>query len=113
METKHSKTPWNVVIIPPTSKLRQDTGATMVRTNSGTMAIDCMRSGFTFDESAANAAHIVRCVNSHDALVAALELARDYINDESIAHAVTNHPKRPTRTLLMELNDALKLARGE
>lgn len=56
----------------------------------------------------ARAARIVKACNAHDALVAALEAARDYI--EAMPYEKSNHPS----TILQDkISDALKSVKGE
>ena len=69
----------------------------LVITGQGTRAIDCTGSGNSYKEDCANAAHIVKCVNAHDALVQALKDAASslrYIEaftDEEASGSVTEH----------------------
>lgn len=66
-QTTHTPTPWKISTRDPSTIV---SGKRWVATSS--------RNGVLVDDMMYNAAHIVRCVNSHDALLAACkELAAD------------------------------------
>lgn len=62
----HTPTPWHVGMKP----------GPMLYAEDGAQVADLRSPSSLSEESRANAQHIVRCVNSHDALVEALESAR-------------------------------------
>ena len=61
---EHTPTPWKV---GASSKVK------IFRADDLTRVCECDHSQIAFEESESNADHIVRCVNSHDVLVEALE----------------------------------------
>lgn len=63
------------------------------------------------DDGKANAAHIVRCVNSHDALVEACEKAERLLTEQ--LEIVLGVGYDADNTLVNELRAALALAKGE
>jgi hypothetical protein len=69
---EHTKTPWHIGIF---SELRIS-GADGI----GIAQLSEISPRRDYNESVANAAHIVRCVNAHDALVAALEQCLPYVD---------------------------------
>ena len=71
--SKHTATPWSV----DPENARKVIGA------DGSFVADC--NGLADEDcDAANAAHIVRCVNSHDALVSALQSAEMVFREAGI-----------------------------
>lgn len=73
MSKKHTPGKWEVIhgtypYIVATSKHK-------------TTAICAIAGGISAEEATANALHIARCVNSHDALIDALEMIRDADDD--------------------------------
>lgn len=76
---EHTPTPWMLSLFHPRL------------VNGGPDCREIAKTSFGYDsemaESSANAAHIVKCVNSHDALVQMLKEARlqiDYLNKKFI-----------------------------
>ncbi|MGU3399261.1 hypothetical protein ACLBWS_05880 [Brucellaceae bacterium D45D] len=61
------------------------------------------------EEGEANAAHIVRCVNSHDAMVEALEDARNELWDAHHSHM----SEEDFNKQFGNIDAALRLAKGE
>ena len=88
---EHTPTPWKV---GASSKVK------IFRSDDLTMVCECDHSQITFEESESNADHIVRCVNSHDALVAALD-------------KISNSRKAEAYELIAIADKALKQAKGE
>ena len=111
---KHSPTPWKQTCFLITSS----TGSHVTHTGMGNLPPS--RSS----ESEANAAHIVKCVNSHDALVAALmrcttemSSALDLIDETRIAGFVqaleaTDEALGLVNPAIAELNAKVKAARA-
>lgn len=86
--TKHTPTPWavssSVMVIAP-----QDKRACPVICN--TMDLGGL-SEFNIQEAAANAAHIVHCVNTHDALVAENQQLRAALERSTVLlHRAAQH----------------------
>lgn len=65
----HTKTPWHLEC----DSARTANRLALVVTSNGLRAIDATGSGQSYKEDCANAAFIVQAVNSHAALVEALE----------------------------------------
>lgn len=77
MITKPSPAPWRAVTEAPHRK--NPAGTAMVATDvRESMCIDCTRSGASWMEDIANAERIVQCVNSHDALLAAVQWSEQF-----------------------------------
>lgn len=90
---------------------KESFGTLLIRTNLKTMFGDVVaRVIFTTQERMeANAALIVRAVNSHAALVEALEAARKLLSEpDSGGYCVA-----PDSVIFTQINAALKLAKGE
>jgi len=66
----------------------------------------CIAGDSTAIQNAANAAHIVHCVNSHDALVEALRVAQEYIG------RMEGKLSQPTHYAYQAVTEALALAEG-
>ena len=78
MSIQHTATPWAVDAVGPHQDdiINDETGFSIARMSWA---------GPNSAVSKANAAYIVRCVNSHEALVAALEdMINRYCDDESL-----------------------------
>jgi hypothetical protein len=68
--TQHTPTPWIA-----TSDCHYDAASYLIETQDGKLVIATCHEGDADEvlDCSANAAHIVKCVNSHDALVEALK----------------------------------------
>jgi hypothetical protein len=67
-----------------------------------------------FDEDKANAAHIVKCVNAHDALLAACKAAEPVFADAVPACIAARIPGwQKLSDVRDKLRDAVKLAEGQ
>jgi hypothetical protein len=97
---KHTPTPWQIGSKVPNFIYARDGLDIIAQCDSWNES--------TRAEENANAAHIVRCVNAHDALVAALELCDGYLTD---AMRLREHAR--TREVWESARAALKLAKGE
>ena len=95
MTTKHTKTPWKICS-------RNARNIRTTTTAGNLIATCCLAGGLP----AANAAHIVRCVNSHEALVEALENLTEY----SVPGALST---KQYQEFLVDAHAALALAKGE
>lgn len=75
-EARHTPTPWRAVIDQGNPRVFKHAMALVATTAEGAhvQAIDCTRSGANFVEDRANAEFIVRAVNCHEELVAALKV---------------------------------------
>ena len=78
-KTKHTPTPWRVI-----------KNGRIVWHKGGDIGEIVVRSG-NYDEAQANAEHIVKCVNSHDALIEALKGLVDWVmfNTDAIPYDLT------------------------
>jgi hypothetical protein len=98
---KHTPTPWHVGSKVPNYIYARDGLDIIAQCDSANES--------TRAEENANAAHIVRCVNAHDALIAALEgaiIAMERMNDASDEGGLLGHEYDACCA-------ALKLAKGE
>lgn len=102
-ETKATARPWRIVDLG-TSKRGNPLDATL----AGPNGLPMMFIPYTSDIAKANAELIVRAVNSHDALVRALSVAKHYLDCLDMETA-----DEKVREDLQTINAALKLARGE
>lgn len=107
-QTQHTATEWRVG--PTISPVEGPHYATI--TDGSSRVADVYAEFSSIPEMEANAAFIVRCVNSHDALVKALEdmlrAVNDCIEDGSLdADAVKKHDST------IQARAALALAKGE
>lgn len=75
---KHTDTPWQLF----------DSSSVIAVDQHRAIAICSNVGGIDDQQSKANAAHIVRCVNSHDELVKALELIANQSRDGDIPQQV-------------------------
>jgi hypothetical protein len=82
----HTRTPW-AISKTRTVSTRHDIYVTDPLTEKSVVA---RVTEFEDGEGIANAEHIVKCVNAHDELVAALELMVDMDPSESASPAFTN-----------------------
>lgn len=76
MSNEHTPTPWKV----EHGHMQQNIGIRYWQITDGQDAI-CNNQFCCAEDSEANAAHIVKCVNMHDELVEVLELARRDLAD--------------------------------
>jgi hypothetical protein len=77
-ETKHTPTPW---LIDEYGGITYSGSRKNHHLPVNGVEFSCSP-GARMDEAKANAAHIVLCVNSHDALVSALKAARPMLSDD-------------------------------
>ncbi len=103
MELKHTPTPWQE-FEPQTSKL-----LTIEDFKGNHIASIGHRNS---EAVAANAAFIIRAVNSHDALVEALEEAQTYIQCQ-MTQVMPKGGVLDGRTMSKVIHEALALAKGE
>lgn len=83
METNHTKGIWNFTEHPKGSHFTGDIWVDLGHPNIRTVA--CITDNAGKEESIANAAYIVKCVNSHEELVKALEEFLKVINRSDAA----------------------------
>lgn len=112
METKHTKTPWKVtedstIIGSVTRNVIAECCGYSDKASNGDYASIIEKQG----TREANAAFIVRAVNAHDDLVAALEAAVRYVDDVSEA-TIFGDNDHADYDLLDELRTALAKAKG-
>lgn len=96
----HTPTPWEV---DPRKPMAGTNYKFFRSTIQGTDKIFGKINGHTMAKAEANASHIIKCVNNHDALVAALSELRWAVNPIS-GHAV------PSRTEVKNITGALSAA---
>jgi hypothetical protein len=96
---KHTPTPWGVNAY---GEVCQDRGEFYGLRDRVEVTGFLLTESAGNPEAAANTAHIVRCVNSHDALVRIAEL---------VQHAVLNRADRDWTMMHMDLSEAAELAK--
>ena len=102
MKTEHTPTPWKI----------DDNNSLPLGVIADNADGDGIAEiGKRNSENLANASFIVRAVNSHDALVAAVATAHELLTD-SLRASADNDTADTIDAVLIEMNKALKLAEG-
>lgn len=96
MTTKHTLTPWRLFKTPRPGRAA---AAYYIQGPNGRAVAHVKNS--TVSPIAANAAHIVRCVNSHDALVKALQAAAKRFREYETLHAAKPDPVKADSNAVM------------
>lgn len=102
MNAQHTPTPWR--LMPKHNRYiagRNEAGIDVIIADTGAESVAAHK-----QRAIDNAAHIVKCVNSHDALVAALRKLRDLAKDSD----GSNLPRDEYIVRILTISDAVKEA---
>lgn len=118
--SKHTKTPWKAYnnVGENMRSYSQSSGVIGIENNIKRLICGCFNDIGGDEVAAANAAHIVRCVNAHDALVSALKDAQRLCKKALPkfnwgASALDADAVKLLNEVPAKINAALALARGE